>query len=323
MTRGDPIIYFEIDYNVTAESDDKPSQYQFNFSKIRVINTVSGKVTQISSLNKVQPRTMTPAQDLREFAGIVAKEKEEFAVFEKYIAKGLSFSNAMYEIAYNKELMTYYQQNFVKIPGKNLEMMKTEVTQKLYTEIMDSNPSYFKGDTLPVENVSWYDAIYFCNKLSEKYGLTPVYAVYGVTDVTKWDYTPHNGNSIRGTVTQNDNANGFRLPTMYEWKYAAKGGQNYTYAGSNNLDEVGWYDGNSEDKTHPVAQKKANGYGLYDMSGNVCEWCWDALNAYYNYYRGGSYYNGGHRCEVVYENDNPPSGQYDYLGFRVVCSPSK
>ena len=79
LTRGDPIIYFEIDYNVTSEADNKPSQYKFNFNKIRVINTVSGKVTQTSSLNKVQPRTMKPEWDLREIVGIVAKEKQKSA----------------------------------------------------------------------------------------------------------------------------------------------------------------------------------------------------------------------------------------------------
>ncbi len=322
LTRGDPVIYFEIDYNVTAESDDKPSQYKFNFSKIRVINTVSGKVTQTSSLNKVQPRTMTPAQDLREFAGILAKEKEELAVLEKFLAKGLMLSSAKVEIADYWILKADYQQNFVKIPGKNLEMMKTEVTQKLYTTIMGSNPSYNEGNNLPVERVSWYDAIFFCNKLSEKLGFTPVYAVDGVTDVTKWNYTPHNDNSIRGTVTQNTNANGFRLPTNDEWEYAAKGGQNYTYAGSNKLDEVGWYDYNSGDKTHPVAQKKPNDYGLYDMSGNVEEWCWDSsFSDRYN--RGGSYIYHDYDCKVGSRYHCSADYQRYDLGFRIVCSPSK
>lgn len=324
LTRGDPIIYFEIDYNVTAEGDDKPSQYKFNFNKIRAINTVSGKVTQTSSLNKIQPRAMKPEWDLREIVGIVSKEKAEFEVLKKYIAKGLNLNEAKKGVADYQKLYKEYQETFVKIPGKNFAMMKTEVTQKLYTSIMGSNPSYFKSENHPVEKVNWYDAVYFCNKLSEKFGYTPVYSVNGTTDLTKWNYTPHNGNSIRGNVTQNTNANGFRLPTVEEWEYAAKGGQNYTYSGSNNLDEVGWYDYNSGNRTHPVAQKKANGYGLYDMSGNVWEWCWDVApdNGDYRYNRGGGYNGDDYYCRVSDGYYIYAYFQCDPWGFRIVCSAS-
>ena len=117
---------------------------------------------------------------------------------------------------------------------------------------------------------------------------------------------------------------GKRLPTEEEWEYAAKGGQNYTYSGSNNLDEVGWYDYNSGNRTHPVAQKKANGYGLYDMSGNVWEWCWDIFPYYSDlrYDRGGSCYDNDDRCEVSDWSYSFASSQCYYLGFRIVCSAS-
>ncbi|QOS41270.1 hypothetical protein DYE49_10635 [Treponema rectale] len=327
LTRGDPIVYFEIDYNVTAEGDSKPSQYKFNFNKIRVINTVSGKVTQTSTLNKVQPRTMKPEWDLREIVGIVAKEKNEFESLNKYISKGLTLPAAKKSVARDNEVAKMFDSmgiKMVSIPERNFKMLNTEVTQKVYTSVMGSNPSYYRGDNNPVEKVSWYDAIYFCNKLSEKFGFTPVYAVYGNTDVATWNYTPHNGDSIRGEVTQNTKANGFRLPTVEEWQYAAKGGQNYTYFGSNNLDEVGWYKENSGGRTHPVAQKKANGYGLYDMSGNVWEWCWDVVPYYSDdrCSRGGSYGSSGNYCGVDSRGSDDANYRYGNLGFRIVCSAS-
>lgn len=338
LTRGDPIIYFEIDYNVTSEADNKPSQYKFNFNKIRVINTVSGKVTQTSSLNKVQPRTMKPEWDLREFAGVVEKEKAKFDPekypVEVYMVKGQSLKNAKKSVARDNEVakMNSTGSRMVSIPGTGYSMLNTEVTQKLYTSVMGSNPSYYKGDNNPVDNVSWYDAIYFCNKLSKKLGCTPVYAVDGKIDVATWNYTPHKGDSIRGEVTQNTKANGFRLPTEEEWEYAAEGGQYYgqyyEYSGSNNLDEVGWYRENSGYRTHPVAQKKSNGYGLYDMSGNVWEWCWDVSpdSSDCRYLRGGSYYGSGRRCKVYYRYCDYASCQSSFadnrhnnLGFRIVC----
>ena len=340
LTRGDPIIYFEVDYNVTSENDDKPSQYRFNFSRIRVINTVSGKVTQTSALSKVQSRTMKPENDLREIVGITSYEKallKEFkrninlmplpeAIklqrwFENSIQQGLQLSKAFssYVLLENK---TRILQMSVKIPNTKFTMLKTEVTQSLYQDVMGENPSRIIGENYPVECVSWYDAIYFCNKLSLLCGLTPVYSVNGKTNPDKWGYTPHKGKYIEWKISQNLSANGFRLPTVEEWQYAAKGGQNYTYSGSNYLDEVGWCNSNSGDRTHPVAQKKANGYGLYDMSGNVDEWCWDVNPDYSDnrYYCGGSCNNNGYYCKVDGRDYDGAYYQYSYLGFRIVCS---
>lgn len=188
--------------------------------------------------------------------------------------------------------------NMAIIEALGIQIYKTEVTQELYEVFMGENPSKFKGANNPVECVSWYDAIYFCNKLSVAKGYEPVYSVDGNTDITKW-------NSIKG-ITQNTSANGYRLPTVKEWQYAAKGGQDYTYAGSNEIHEVAWYDENSNKKTHPVAQKKANGYGVYDMSGNVSEWCWDSFSDR-RYFCGGSLSSDDNDCEVGFSYDYPRS----------------
>jgi sulfatase modifying factor 1 len=112
----------------------------------------------------------------------------------------------------------------------------------------------------PLSGVNWYDAVKYCNWLSEEEGLPPCY-------------------EVKGKLTQCDfSVDGYRLPTEAEWEYAARGGhksQGYEYAGSDNVDDVGWYEGNSGGRTHPVGQKQPNELGLYDMSGNMFEWCWD------------------------------------------------
>ena len=215
----------------------------------------------------------------------------------------------------------------IAVPGKKFSILATEVTQELYESVMGENPSSFKGEKhLPVETVSWYDAVYFCNKLSKICGLTPVYYVDGETNEDEWNYVPNKGNKITVTVSQNENANGYRLPTVEEWQYAAKGGQEFNYSGSYNSDEVGWYYDNSGSKTHPVAQKTPNGYGLYDMSGNVGEWCWDSYtngDSDCRYYCGGSWYHYASRCEVDYKNWSGARNTCYNLGFRIVRSTGK
>lgn len=203
---------------------------------------------------------------------------------------------------------------------------KYEVTQDLYTTIMGENPSKFYGSNLPVENVSWYDAIYFCNKLSERCGLEPVYQVDGNTAVSKWNYAPHQRHAIMGKIEQDTSKNGYRLPTKEEWELAARGGLeggwDCEYSGSDDINEVAWNSNNSSDKTHKVGKRKPNAAGLYDMNGNVSEWVWDRLSGEgdYRYYRGGSFYYDEDYCKVTSENSHYARGQRTYLGFRVVLS---
>ena len=207
------------------------------------------------------------------------------------------------------------------------EIAKHEVTQELYMAVMGANPSYYKNNPAsgeiqekrPVENVSWYDAVYFCNKLSIIMGLTPAYSVNGQTDPAKWDYKPHTGDYISSDVICDYSVSGFRLPTEGEWEMAARGGVaggwDYTYAGSNDVGTVAWMSWNSYDKTHEVGKKKPNALGLYDMSGNVSEWC--DRGSYSPVYRGGDYSDSSSACTVVSRNSVDRYSYNKYRGFRV------
>ncbi|MDR2746566.1 MAG: formylglycine-generating enzyme family protein [Treponema sp.] len=141
---------------------------------------------------------------------------------------------------------------------------KYEVTQAEYQSVMGSNPSEYKGSYFPVEQVSWFDAVEYCNKLSRREGLTPAYTV--------------NGSGNNRTVTWNRNANGYRLPTEAEWEYACRAG---TTTDSQDIDDMAWTFGSTMDgELHPVGQKQGNAWGLYDMLGNAVEWCWDWYGGY-------------------------------------------
>ncbi|MBQ4553677.1 MAG: formylglycine-generating enzyme family protein [Spirochaetaceae bacterium] len=236
---------------------------------------------------------------------------------------------------------------------KSFYMGKYEITQAEYEKYCSygsDSPSlsYGDGDNYPAYYVSWYDALVYCNKRSIAEGLTPCYSIKDSTNPEEWGELPTSWDDpLRDTwdVAMCDfNANGYRLPTEAEWEYAARAGDNtvdsLTYSGTSDVNKLGdyaWYYDSANDNTHEVGTKLPNAFGLYDMTGNVYEWCWNWFTSEYDenteggsdptgtsagsgrVYRGGSWSNDSDGCAVSYRYyDYPNFRDNNYLGFRVV-----
>ena len=227
-------------------------------------------------------------------------------------------------------------------------MGKYEVTQKQWKTVMgttivqqqtavygDANDNYGRGDNHPMYCVNWYEAIVFCNKLSMKEGLTPAYSIAGSTNPDAWGIVPTSRDTTWNAATIVAGSTGYRLPTEAQWEYAAKGGNTgeaFKYSGSNDPDVVAVY-GNYPNGTKPVKSKAPNGLGIYDMSGNVYEWCWDWCDDYTNapktdptgavsgddrVMRGGSCNDSAAILRSVDRDSGNPGCGGENIGFRVV-----
>jgi formylglycine-generating enzyme required for sulfatase activity len=186
----------------------------------------------------------------------------------------------------------------------SFSLSKFPVTQDFYFTITHENPSTFIGKSLPVETVSWRDAVIFCNTLSELLGSTPCYSLTSAGD----------------TILFNQQANGIRLPTEAEWQFACQANSNTIRYGE--LENIAWYKGNSDSRTHEVGRKEPNNWGLYDMLGNVWEWCSDIYDeTVYGSYR---IFRGGGWCDnersvmaTTRRRSHPIAFKIDDLGFRI------
>ena len=234
-----------------------------------------------------------------------------------------------------------YTTSEIFVDGNNVSiqsfyMSDHEVTQGEYKAIMGSWPDESKldaemfgiDDNFPAYYISWFDTLVYCNKRSIQENLTPCYSINGSTDPETWGDVPdsntHYNFQTWFNATCDFQANGYRLPTETEWEYAARGGNGlngyqYQYAGSDNIDDVAWYAENSDIIAHEVKTKTPNALGIYDMTGNAIEWCWDKETATTSYKRGGGYGYDSLDCYVysrftdeAYANAGPS------IGFRLV-----
>lgn len=215
-----------------------------------------------------------------------------------------------------KPTLVTVEGNSTTVP--TFQMATTEVTQAQYLSVMGVNPSSNTSDlSRPVERVTWYDAVEFCNRLSAKEGLAPAYTITGRKPASGYPITA-------ASVTMDNSQPGYRLPTSEEWTWAASGGilsHGFEYAGSNALDEVAWYLDNSGQSPHRVATKAPNELGLYDLSGNVLEWCWDWMDDVSQTQktaRGGTWDSDEGSCGIGIYWGLAPSHNFYAGGIRVV-----
>ncbi len=212
-----------------------------------------------------------------------------------------------------------YEKPRHEVTVEDFYMGAYEVSQREWRAVMGSDQSLFPGALNPMDSVSWFDVVHYCNRRSERDGYTPCYTIDG--EMVTCDFA----------------ANGYRLPTEAEWEYACRGGSqssSYEYSGGAEPDEVGWHKGNAGTRSHVIGMRKANDLGIYDLSGNVWEWCWDWKDRHYYAYspkdnpkgpdtgfrrvvRGGGWFNDSSLMRCGFRYALKPCQAYSSVGFRL------
>ena len=337
-------------YNFTiiiADTENVPQQLDrlSDFIDKQVLENEKGIVKYVSDLLKLEKIDLTLEEvnkaisdfkdSLRKLAG---KEEVEEQLKQSNFENMMIVSGGKYKPSFADEEKEVF----------DIEVGKYPVTQELYEKIMRTNPSNFEGSKKPVEWVTWWEALEFCNKLSEKYGLQPVYDLSGSSQGLLM-INQLNGEKTYPDIANFKNTEGFRLPTEVEWEWFARGGEiarrngsfELMYPGSNDVNEVAWYEKNSNKETHDVGLKKPNQLGLYDCSGNVWEWCYDTSDIVddgfktlekgkkytytafdaenvYRRLRGGSWINFIRFCETTNRGISDATAGSGIIGFRFV-----